>query len=110
MATQRMGSCAGFPRVEPNVPAGQRQPSAVRCTGMFEPHSGLSATTPVVGPLPLMRHGQNHQEVFTSLVDEAERKLGEYQLADIVGDLQTGVEILSNSRKPGVDFVSEDQS
>jgi hypothetical protein len=45
-----------------------------------------------------MRHGQNPKGVFTSLVDEAVRELGEHELADVVGDLQGSSGVLPDAR------------
>lgn len=80
------------------------------CMRLFEPHSRLSPTTPVVGSLPLMRHGQNPEGVFTSLMDEAVREHGEHELADVVGDLRRSSEALPDARESGINLVCEDQS
>ena len=55
-------------------------------------------------------HRQNPQAVVACLVDEAVRELGEHELANSFGDLQTSVRVLSDPRESGIDFVREDQT
>lgn len=57
----------------------------------------------------MMRHSQNHQTVFTTLVDEAVWELGKHESAGTLRDLRSSVRILTNTGEPGVDLVREDQ-